>query len=174
MTENEILSAVETAQQAKAVPKRKDSERKATSLDALSQAFAPQDIEIIFPHPRGGEDIVIMVKPLLPGERFEIFETMYGNEVIQSLNLSAGMDDETAINEFLKDPVKVQKAFKENYEIALDVCQRCIVDPSGITADVLRGWDEVFVKRIFDIVIAEREAASPAARFPQDNNGSAQ
>jgi len=163
---DKVFTAIESAEQAEVTAKRSRPEVKATSLDALSKSFVRDEIVITFKNPTGGDDLHITVRRLTPGERFEVFDSIFSNDAIKSLNLTA--NEEKNIDKLLNDPMEFRRLMKDQYELALDVVQRCIVEPAGVTLEILQGWDEVYVARIFNVVISEANAVS---RFPEENNG---
>ena len=157
--ENEILSALENAAQATPIPRSEKPEIKATPLDALSKALAPQEILLPFKNPSGGDDIIIVLKPLSPGEKFEIIETIYS----ENANIDAIPEESVS----LQNSSELAKILKDHYELAIDVAFRSIVDPPGITIELLREWDDAYIGRIFSVLVHEVAGASPASRFPE-------
>ena len=162
-SENEILSALENAEQATPIPRSEKSEIKATPLDALSKALAPQEILLPFKNPSGGDDVIIALKPLSPGKRFEILETIYSDNILGVVDANPNVDAE------VQDSTEAMKALKDHYELALDLAQRQISDPPGITLEILREWDDAYIGRIFSVLVFEVAANSAANRFREES-----
>ena len=164
MLDEKMLDALSIAQEAKITPRQSHPDVKATPLDALSKAFRRDEIVVTFQNPDpDGEDINIILEPLEPGEQFEILDSLLSSNVAEALQ-EGEINEETAVED-------TQSLLKQ-YEQALDVLQRCIKEPVGITLEILRGWDEAYIFKLFSALVVESRASSPAARFPEKDNGS--
>ena len=160
------LDALENANAAKVMPRPSQNSIKATSLDELSMALKRQDILVVFKNPTGGDDINIFLKPLEPGEQFDILDSLLSTNVTDALVPEGQPQDDNDI-----EAVKKQTTEALNqYERGLEVLQRCIIDPPGVTVDILRGWDEAYIFRMVNALLGDARAKSPAARFPEKDN----
>jgi len=157
---DKFLSAIETAQQSSVSLKSDNPEIKASSLDALSKAFDREEIVVTFPNPSGGNEVQMIFRPLEPAEQFEVMGSLLSENAAAVLEQNPNAN----IN------VDFGQLQREQYEMGLEIIQRCMIDPPNITLEILRKWHVVYINRILDDLIAGSRRNTPAARFPEDDN----
>ena len=158
----DALDALETARAARVMPRPSQNNVKATSLDELSRALKRQDILVVFPNPTGGDDINIFLSPLEPGEQFDILESMLSPNVTAALDEANSPDVDSVRN--------AAAELRAEYERGLEILERSIIEPAGVTVDILRGWDQAYIGRLVNALLGDARSNSPAARFPEEDS----
>ena len=124
------------------------------NIDELNDAFEREERVIQF---KMGEDKVIniAVRGLTSIERIQVSGNFFGNALNEALREFGDMSDEEALAKAqakLRENVSAEELQTQNVDIKYKTVLAGITRPSGITREVLDGWDEFYIDTLYEAI----------------------
>ena len=163
--------------------RRRNEVKRALRVPNLQQmeVLKPQQIVVSIPDPDNPEEEWdIIVQELSPGQYALLNNTAFARNSaaarakMDALNLDP--DDESPeaqekIREVLRQDDTLQTVNDFN-EYKIEVCLLGIVEPEGLTREIIQSWASSVVDELYQAIMQGTEAADEVDAFPNEDTGS--
>ncbi|MDE0398865.1 MAG: hypothetical protein OXL96_13805 [Candidatus Poribacteria bacterium] len=161
--------AAESAAKTKQVFKRGEVEGElnfVTDVKALNKKLEKDNIIARFEDPEGGDPIDFEMMPMTPGQTAIYYNTLLGHTFLEAQATTPNLDDQQ------RQQLNDELAVKKYDERLLDIIETNIINPPGVTAEDMRGWEPFYVISLHNALIEGSRPSKDVARFPAVDTGS--